>query len=200
MRMLSFVLAGLFLFGLAGCYEEVAVLDPGPVPARVAVLTAEGFHDGETLFPLGYLKTRGAEVSVIGIDREEVKAYNSDVTVFIEKTVYEVSAAEFDAVVIPGGRAPAVLRENERVLEFVRESHEAGKILACICHGPQVMASAGILDGKAATCVSGISEELEEAGALYRDEQLVRDGNIITSRVPADIPAFSRAIGDALFE
>lgn len=200
MRLLVFVFTAALLFASAGCYEDVYVSDPGAGPPRVAVLTAEGFHDGETLFPLGYLKTRGADVYVIGAERGEIKAYNSDITVFIEKAVYEVSASDFDAVVIPGGRAPAELRENEGVLEFVRQAHAEGKILAGICHGPQVMVSAGILEGKAATCVSGISDELEDAGALYRDEELVRDGNIITSRVPKDLPAFNRALGEALFE
>ncbi len=200
MRMLVFVFTAALLFASAGCYEEAGVGNMNDGAPRVALLTAEGFQDAEALAPLGYLKTRGAEVLVVGMERGEIKAYNSDVTVFIEKTVNEVSASDFDAVVIPGGRAPAALRENEGVLAFVREAYAAGKIIAGICHGPQVMASAGILDGKAATCVSGISGELEEAGALYRDEELVRDGNIITSRVPRDIPAFNRAIGDALFK
>ena len=200
MRLLVFVFTAALLFASAGCYEDVSVADQADVLPRVAVLTADGFHDGETLSPLGYLKTRGAEVLVVGMERGEVKAYNSDVTVFIEKAVHEVSVSDFDAVVIPGGRAPAALRENEGVLAFVREAYAAGKIIAGICHGPQVMASAGILEGKTATCVAGISGELEEAGADYRDEELVRDGNIITSRVPRDIPAFNRAIGDALFK
>ncbi len=200
MRMLVFVFTAAFLFASAGCYEDVYVADPADGAPRVAVLTADGFHDGETLSPLGYLKTRGADVSVIGAERGEIKAYNSDVTVFVEKAVDEVSASDFDAVVIPGGRAPAALRENESVLEFVRQAYAEGKILAGICHGPQVMVSAGIMEGKAATCVAGISDELEEAGALYRDEELVVDGNIITSRVPKDIPAFNRALGEALFE
>lgn len=195
-----FVFAAALLFAVSGCYEDVYVADPSGIAPRVAVLTAEGFHDGETLFPLGYLKTRGAAVSVIGAERGEIKAYNSDVTIFIEKAVREVSASDFDAVAIPGGRAPAELRESERVLEFVRQAYAEGKILAGICHGPQVMVSAGILEGKAATCVAGISDELEEAGALYRDEELVRDGNIITSRVPKDLPAFNRALGEALFD
>ncbi len=199
MRPVMFLFAGLLMFAFAGC-EEIEMPDIDNERPRVAVLTADGFHDGETIAPFTYLKTRGADVCVVGMEREEIKAYNSDITIFVEKTVAEVSGGDFDAVVIPGGRAPGRLREDEGVLEFVREAYEGGRILAGICHGPQVLVSAGVLGGKTATCVGGIADELKEAGVDYRDEEVVRDGDIITSRVPGDIPSFNRTIGDALFE
>jgi protease I len=165
---------------------------------HVALLVGEGVHDAETLVPLGYLVNRGAKVTVVGPVAGVVKAYNSDIRVHVEKTVGQVSAADFDALVIPGGRSPANVRQHEAVLDFVRAVAKAGKPIAAICHGPQVLVTAGLLDGRKATCFAGIAGELREAGAEYSDVPLMRDGNIITSRIPQDLPAFTAAIEEAL--
>ncbi len=167
---------------------------------RVAVLLTEGFQDQEALHPMDYLGERGAAVTVIGPSIETVKAYNSDVEITIEQTVADVSVGDFDALVIPGGQSPARLRENETVVDFVREFVQSGKPVAAICHGPQVLVTAGVMDGKRATCYAGMSEELIEAGSDYEDTELVRDGNLITSRLPQDLPVFSHAIAQALLE
>src|SRR5690606_35505653 len=102
----------------------------------------------------------------------------------------EVKAADFDAVVIPGGGAPEALRINDDVVRFVREVNEDGKLIAGICHGPQVMISADILKGKAATSFIGIRDDVKLAGADYRDEEVVVSENLVTSRTPKDEPAF----------
>ncbi len=166
----------------------------------VAILITEGFHDGETIVPRDYLLERGAAVTVIGPETGTVTAYNSDVTVEIEKSVGEVSAAEFDALVIPGGRAPAALREIPEVVELVASFARKDKVIAAICHGPQVMITAGLLEGKQATGVGGIKDELLECGADFQDVPVIRDGNLITSRVPGDLPEFNRTIAEALIE
>jgi protease I len=167
---------------------------------RIAVLVGEGFHDGETFMPLAYLANRGAHVTVIGIEPGVIKAYNSDMTIRVERAVRDVNYRQFDALVLPGGRGPSVLRQNDAVVSFAREFFESGRPVAAICHGPQVLITAGVLDGKRATCIANISSELQEAGATYEDAPVVRDGNLITSRVPDDIPAFCMKIEEVIIE
>ena len=165
---------------------------------KIAILIAEGFQDAEALAPMAYLINRGAAVTVIGPETGEVKAYNSDFTMIIEKKVAEVSVDQFDGLIIPGGQAPAALREHEAAVTFTRDFMTSGKITGAICHGPQLLAAAGVLEGRKATCVSGISGEIKEAGADYEDVAMLRDGNLITSRVPRDLPDFSRELATAL--
>lgn len=165
---------------------------------KVAVLVTEGFHDGEAYMPIGYLTNRGVKVCVIGPEVGEVKAYNSDFTVKIQKSISDVSVDYFDALILPGGKAPATLREIEEVTNFTAEFYKTGKTVAAICHGPQVLISAGVMDGKTSTAFPDVKSELEEVGATFIDEELVIDGNIITSRVPKDLHAFSQAIYNAI--
>jgi protease I len=165
---------------------------------HVAFMVGEGVHDGETFMPMAYLINQGATVTVIGVHPGDVKAYNSDFRVHVQKSVSDVDVAQFDALVIPGGRSPAFLREHEEVLEFARQFFKSGKPVAAICHGPQVLVTAGVLDGFRATAVGSISGELEGAGSDYVDEPMVRDRNLITSRVPGDLPVFSAAIAESL--
>ena len=195
-------LAGIALL-LTGCPGKMAevsdIFDPVHRP-NVAVLVAEGFHDGEAYMPMGYLVNRGFNVTVIGPETGIVKAYNSDFEISIEMAVASVSVDDFDALILPGGRAPATLRDIPAVVEFATEFFETGKPVAAICHGPQVLAAAGVLDGMTCSGVGSIQAELEEAGATYRDEALVIDKNLITSRVPGDLAGFSRAIELAVAE
>ncbi|RNC67164.1 type 1 glutamine amidotransferase [Proteiniphilum sp. X52] len=165
---------------------------------QVAVLLTEGFQDAEAFMPIGYLENKDMDVTVIGPETGRVKAYNSDFEIVVQKTVGEVTIDEFDALVLPGGKAPAALREEPEVVEFAKNFFLSGKPVAAICHGPQVLATAGVLQDVTATAVGSIRGELEEAGAKYVDEALVIDGNLITSRVPGDLPVFSKAIEEAV--
>lgn len=179
--------------------ENAADTDYEP-QIKVAILIAEGFHDGETLEPKEFLELRGISTTLIGKKTGEATAYNSDVTVDIEKTVEEVSVDDFNALIIPGGRGPSRLREDDNVLTFVREFVESGKPVAAICHGPQVLISAGVVEGVEMTCFPGMKDELIEAEARYEDVAVQRDDNIITSRVPGDLNVFNEAILEALLE
>ncbi len=165
---------------------------------HIAFLVGEGVHDAETLVPLGYVVNRGAKVTVVGTAPGAVEAYNSDIEVVVDKAVGDVSPGDFDGLVIPGGRSPANLRKHEGIVDFARKLTEAGKPVAAICHGPQVLITAGVLDGKRATSFAGIAGELREAGADYTDAPMIRDGNIITSRLPKDLAAFCAAFEQAL--
>ncbi len=165
---------------------------------HVAVIIADGFHDAETLSPVFHLRNHNVDTTFIGFEKGFISAYNSDVSVEIQKTLAEVDVDEFDAVILPGGGSPAVLRENRDVLRFLRAFAETGRPIAGICHGPQVMASAGIVDGVELTGFSAIRNEMTEAGGIFVDREVVVDGPFITSRIPEDLPAFNDAIVEAL--
>ena len=167
---------------------------------RVAFLVGEGFHDGETFIPMAYLHNRGADVRVIGVETGVVTAYNSEITVVVQHSIGDVSPDDFDALVIPGGQSPDWLRQHEEVVAFAGTFFRAEGITAAICHGPQVLVAAGVLEGRESTCFPNMKDELVEAGAEYEDVPMKRDGNLITSRNPDDIPVFSSAIEKALLE
>lgn len=199
MKKLLFIpIIGLFMM-FVSCEAEVEKeVDKHKKVAKVAVLVTEGFHDGEAYMPIGYLTNKKVHTVVIGPETGKVKAYNSEFTIWIHKAIEDVSVDYFDALIIPGGHAPSKLRENEDVVKFVRKFYKTGKPVAAICHGPQVLITAGVMEGKTATGFSGIKEELLEAGVDYKDESVVIDGNLITSRTPPDLYDFSRAIYKSL--
>jgi protease I len=197
----------LFVAALAvsGCRREEPEppVEPPEVVAelvgvRVVVMIAEGFHSGETLDPKAFLEERGAEVTLVGPAVEEVKAYNDETTLSIALAVEEARVEDFDALILPGGRGPAVLREHEPAVAFARAFVASGKPVAAICHGPQVLVSAGVVEGRRLTAVSGVADEIREAGGEYEDREVLVDDNLITSRVPEDLPAFNSAILAAL--
>ena len=169
-----------------------------PDRPHVAVLLTEGFQDAEAYMPIGYLENKDVDITVIGPKTGRVKAYNSDFEIVVQKEVGEVNVDDFYALILPGGKAPATLREDSTVVEFTKNFFNTGKTVAAICHGPQVLATAGVLHDVTTTGVNSIQGELEEAGATYVDEALVVDGNLITSRVPGDLAVFSKAIEEAL--
>lgn len=164
---------------------------------RVGILVADQFRDGEVFGPFDYFEKAGASVLLIGLARGAVKGKGGG-KLEAEKAIDEVAAGDFDALVIPGGQAPERLRLDARVLALVREFDRGGGVLAAICHGPQVLISAGLLRGRRATCYVGVRDDVKLAGAVYSDQPVVVDGNLITSRIPEDVPAFNEAIRQAL--
>ena len=167
---------------------------------RVAMLVEDLYQDQEVWYPLYRLKEAGAEVVTVGTGRKREFKGKYGIPLTADTSADQVSAAEFDAVIVPGGYAPDLLRRSEAVLRLVREAHQQGKIVAAICHAGWVLVSAGILKGKTVTCFSAIKDDLVNAGATYVDRDVVVDGNLITSRTPEDLPAFARAIVEALAE
>ena len=167
---------------------------------KIAVLVGEGFQDAEAYMPIGYFTNRGAKVKVIGTEKGKVKAYNSDFTIKIQKAIEDARVDYFDALIIPGGKAPSKLRENKKVVAFAKKFFNSGKPVASICHGPQILVTAGVLDGRTSAGYKEIKNEVEEAGAKYVNDSLVVDGNYISSRVPKDLPYFCSALEDALKE
>lgn len=164
---------------------------------RVAVVVGKGFQDQEGTVPIEFLRREGAEVVTIGPDKGQVKGLHGAV-IQVEKDFGEVSPEEFDALVIPGGRSPSYLRKFPAAREFVARFAATGKPVAAICHGGQMLAAAGLVDGLIMTGYPRIREEMEAAGARFVDREVVIDGNIITSRVPDDLPAFNSALKEML--
>jgi protease I len=163
----------------------------------VAILIAPKFQDEEATLPYRFLKESGAEVKYIGLQKGSCLG-KGQTTVDVSAVISEVHPNQFDGLIIPGGAAPEALRLNKDVLEFVRAFMNDAKPVGAICHGPQVLISAGVIKGRALTCFAGIRDDVILAGARYLDQEVVVDHNLITSRVPQDVPAFNKAFGDIL--
>ncbi len=164
---------------------------------QILILTADGFEDTELLCPYYRLKEAGYQVDIAAPEWGEITGKHS-YKVHANLAVGEVSPDPYHLLYIPGGKAPSKLRLIPDVLDLVRRFNEKKKLIAAICHGPQVLLSAGILKGRRATCYHKIAMELQANGVNYLDTEVVIDENIITSRVPSDIPAFIKAILKAL--
>jgi len=164
---------------------------------RVVVVVGKGFQDQEATVPIDFLQREGAEVVTVGPDTGDIKGVHGAV-IKVDKAFTELDPASFDAMVVPGGRSPAYLREFEDARSFVASFAATGKPLAAICHGGQLLAAAGLVKGLTMTGYPKIREEMLEAGADFVDREVVIDGNIITSRVPDDLPAFNSAIKEKL--
>jgi protease I len=165
---------------------------------KIAVLVADLYQELEVWYPLLRFREEGAETVAVGADSGVTYGSKKGYPVVADKALGQVSAAEFDAVVIPGGWAPDALRQDERVLRLVREMDQAGKVVAAICHAGWVLCSADIVRGRKVTCFKAIKDDMIHAGARYTDAEVVVEGNLITSRTPADLPAFCREVAKAL--
>jgi deglycase len=161
---------------------------------RVAILAETLYQELELWYPLFRLQETGAEVLVVGSGTEKTYTGKYGYPVMVDKNAAEVQAVNFDAVIIPGGYAPDHMRRYPEMVGLVRKTYENGKIVAAICHGGWMLASADIVKGKKVTAFFAIKDDLVHAGAQFVDQEVCIDGNIITSRKPEDLPAFLRAI------
>lgn len=165
---------------------------------RIAVLAEDYYEELELWYPLLRLREAGAQVVTVGTGSADTYTGKHGYPISVEMGADEVRASDFDAIVVPGGYAPDRLRRYPAVNSLVGEMFEQGKVVASICHGAWVLISAGILRGREATCFSSIKDDLINAGATYLDQEVVVDSNLITSRIPDDLPAFCQAIIRAL--
>lgn len=164
---------------------------------RIALLVEDQFEDLEFWYPRIRMEEEGAEVVVVGVEEKSYSGKNG-LTAMAHRGIDAVDPQDFDACIIPGGYAPDRMRRSREMVELVRILHEAGKPVAAICHAGWMLASAGILEGKRVTSFFSIRDDLENAGANWVDEEVVTDEALITSRDPGDLPAFCRAIIDAV--
>jgi protease I len=160
---------------------------------RALILVADGFEDSEFFYPYYRLQEEGIEVDIAGPEGDRVVGKHG----YVFETNASLSrwrAADHDILILPGGKASETIRLIPEAVDVARQMMTEGKIVAAICHGAQTLISADVLRGRRATCWKAIRDDIKAAGAEYVDEEVVVDGNLITSRSPEDLPAFCRAI------
>ncbi len=165
---------------------------------RIAILIGPNFHDEEATIPREFLRAKNASVDLVGLDDSELKGKYGKIKLRPDKTINDIKATDYDAVIIPGGGAPERIRLNAKALKFVEDFWKTGKPLAAICHGPQVLISAKLLKGVTLTSYEGIRDDIKNAGGKYVDKEVHVDGQLITSRKPEDLPIFNETILKAL--
>lgn len=169
---------------------------------RVLILATDGFEQSELLDPKRALEAAGYETVVASPKGGEIRGWHMKdwgESVIVDAGLDDVEAEDFDALLLPGGQMnPDALRMEDRAIELIADFDDAGKPIAAICHGPWLLAEADIIEGRTLTSWPSIRTDLENAGAMVVDEQVVVDDNLITSRKPDDIPAFNEALLGAL--
>lgn len=164
---------------------------------KVAFVLANNYEDIEHTSPMDALKSAGAQVTVIGVDKETISGKKGG-SEQPDITFDEANVDDFDMLVIPGGGSPENLRIDDRAVSFTKSFVESGKPVASICHGPQLLISADVLKDRTVTSVNKIRDDIKNAGGNYVDEEVVVDGNLISSRIPSDLDAFNEALVKAL--
>lgn len=166
---------------------------------RIAILAEEDFEDSELIEPMRAMKNAGAKVLIVGSgSKETYRGKRGSVTVSVDAMADKVKAEDFDAIIVPGGYAADKMRLHQSMVELVRKVHDLGKVVAAICHGPQLLISADIVRGRRVTSWPSLAVDLRNAGADWIDAPVAQDGNLITSRKPADLPKFNKTIIEAL--
>jgi protease I len=164
---------------------------------KIAIFIEDLYEDVEFWYPYYRMKEEGADVIVIGPEQKSYKG-KYGLPVEADRAIQGLKAGDFNALIIPGGYSPDRMRRSQAMIDFTRQMYEAGKVVAAVCHGPWMLASAGILKGKKATSFSSLKDDIVNAGAEWVDQEVTIDENLITSRKPDDLPAFCRAIIQAL--
>lgn len=167
---------------------------------RVAVLAEKLYEDLELWYPVLRLREAGASVTIVGPRAGETYPSKHGYPAKAESSASDVKASDFDGVVIPGGYSPDHIRRHPAMIELVTQAMKQGKVVASICHGPWVLCSTKALKGRRLTGFYSIRDDVENAGGVWEDAACVRDGNLVTSRTPDDLPAFLIGIFDALAE
>ena len=158
---------------------------------KILLITEDRNDDSEVLYPFYRMKEEGFDVEVAALTKKTVQS-KYHFTVEADKTVDECRSEDYDGLILPGGSAPEKLRLSPAALRLTKEIFDAGKPVCAICHGPQLLISAGVVKGKKATCYPGIADDLKNAGALYEDAPVVVDKILVTSRRPQDLPYWMR--------
>ncbi|MFW6171267.1 MAG: type 1 glutamine amidotransferase domain-containing protein [Planctomycetota bacterium] len=161
---------------------------------KFVVLVEDLYEDQELWYPVQRLTEAGARVTIVGPKAGTIYKSKHGYPATSEKAADRISPFDFDGLIIPGGYAPDRMRRHNAMVELVREAFQSEKIVAAICHAGWMLCSAKVLKGKKVTSFSAIRDDMEHAGATWVDGEVVRDGNLITSRTPDDLPAFLRAI------
>lgn len=177
---------------------------PEITQARIAILATNGYERSELRVPLDMLRERGADVHVVSLKSGEIRSWDGDDwgdSVAVDKTLAQVSVADYDALVLPGGQInPDLLRVEADAIDFIREFAKSGKTLAAICHAPWLLIEARVARGRDMTSYPSVKTDLINAGANWQDAEVVVDQAIVTSRKPDDLPAFVAKIVEEVEE
>jgi protease I len=166
---------------------------------KIVIICGQGFEDMELMYPLYRLRNEAcAEVTVAGLSQGETITGEHGMSVRTDAAIQDLNANDFDALVIPGGHSPDNLRWHPKVIKFVQDFDKTGKPIAAICHGPQILITARLLNGKDATCYKSIMVDVENAGATFIDKPLVKSQQYLFSRNPGDLGFFCDAILNSL--
>lgn len=165
---------------------------------KVIALVDEEFEDLELWYPIYRVREEGAEVHLAGLEKGKKYIGKYGVPAEAEYSFEEINADAYDGILVPGGWAPDKLRRYSKVLEIIKELHAEKKPIGQICHAGWVLISAGILQGVTVTSTPGIRDDMENAGAIWKDEDVVVDGHIVSARRPPDLPPYGKAFVDAL--
>jgi protease I len=175
------------------CRDQTQHAGRSPM-SRIAVIIDEWFEDSEYTEPAKAFKAAGHHLTTVGLEKEKrVRGKKKNTPVVIDLAVEKAGVDDFDALLIPGGYSPDKLRAHEAPVNFVRDFVNSGKPVFSICHGPQILITADVLKGRKITGWKSIVQDIKNAGAEFLDEEVVVDGNLISSRFPGDLPAFIRA-------
>lgn len=158
---------------------------------KALIISADHFEDSELLVAYYRLLEAGIEVDIAAIRRGKINGKHG-YQVDANKALKDINPDDYALLILPGGKAPAALRKEAAALRIAQAFFAASKPVAAICHGPQILITAGLLRGRRATCYHSVAQEMREAGALYEDCEVVVDGKLVTSRQPSDLPAFMR--------
>ncbi len=158
---------------------------------KALIISADNFEDSELLVPYYRLKEEGLQVDIASIKKGKIKGKHG-YEVEVDKTLKEVNPDDYDILILPGGKAPETIRKEKDAIEIAKHFFHKNKPVSAICHGPQTLITAGLLKGRHATCYKSVAHEMKDAGAIYEDKEVVVDGNLVTSRHPSDLPAFTR--------
>lgn len=177
---------------------------PNTNQKRIAILTESGFEEVELTSPKKAMEDAGMKVDIISSEKEKVKGWNHDhwsIELPVDVNLSEANPFDYDALMIPGGVInPDKMRINKEYVDFAKDFMEAGKPVAAICHGPQLLIETGLLEGKRMTSYPSIRTDLENAGAHWEDKEVVVDNGLVTSRSPKDLEAFNKKLLEEIRE
>lgn len=162
--------------------------------AKMLLMLENGFEDMEAMYPYYRMQEAGFEVDLVGPEKDATYKGKYGYPLTARFTPEEVTVEDYAAIIIPGGQAPDRMRVNDGLVDLVKAAERSGVVIAAICHGPQMLIEADIVRGRNVTCYKSVLTDILNAGAIYHDLPVIIDGKMVTSRVPADLPAFCQGI------
>ena len=160
---------------------------------KVLIISADNFEDLELFVPYYRMLEEGHDVDIASMEKGKIRGKRG-YEVEANRAIKDVNSEDYDFLILPGGKAPGEIRKEQRALEIARDFFDKNKPVAAICHGPQILISAGLMKGRHATSYHSVAAEMKESGANYEDKEVIVDGNLITSRKPSDLPVFMKEI------